>query len=184
VWWVKCGEVLQCSDGPSNKVSNSIRRHTDNRKLLRVCILLLSHSFLFFRFCFLSMYIWLYFLFSAVIYVFLLLCLRILSSCQLALFGYPDRFFRAFSSVVRQMPGLNPQSWGTAHTKLPTFLRLSVYFLCVNVYWMCTVLLPPGGYPTAVKKYINISISALRTSGHCLGIFRSAIIFLSLPQQY
>jgi hypothetical protein len=26
--WVKCGEVLQCSDGPSNKVSNSIRRHT------------------------------------------------------------------------------------------------------------------------------------------------------------
>jgi hypothetical protein len=30
---VKCGEVLQCSDGPSNKVSNSISRHTiDNMK--------------------------------------------------------------------------------------------------------------------------------------------------------
>ena len=24
----KCSEVLQCSDGPSNKVSNIIRRHT------------------------------------------------------------------------------------------------------------------------------------------------------------
>jgi len=57
---VKCSEVLQCSDGPSNKVSNIIRRHVDNRKLLLICILLLSHSFVFFRFCILSMYIWLY----------------------------------------------------------------------------------------------------------------------------
>jgi hypothetical protein len=32
--WVKCVEVLQCSDGPSNKVSNSIRRHIDNMKWL------------------------------------------------------------------------------------------------------------------------------------------------------
>jgi hypothetical protein len=49
---VKCEEELQCSDGPSNKVSNSIRRHIDNRKLLLVCTLLLSHSFLFFSLCF------------------------------------------------------------------------------------------------------------------------------------
>jgi hypothetical protein len=41
---VKCSEVLQCSDGPSNKVSNIIRRHTDNSKLQLICILLLSHS--------------------------------------------------------------------------------------------------------------------------------------------
>jgi hypothetical protein len=50
--WVKCSEVLQCSDGPSNKVSNTIIRHIDNRKLLLICILLLSHSFIFFRFYF------------------------------------------------------------------------------------------------------------------------------------
>ena len=50
--WVKCREVLQCSDDPSNKVSNCIRRHIDNRKLLLICILLLSHSFIFFRFYF------------------------------------------------------------------------------------------------------------------------------------
>jgi hypothetical protein len=57
--WVKCGEVLQCSDVLSNKVSIIIRRHIDNMKLL-ICILLLSHYFVFFRFYFLSMYIWLY----------------------------------------------------------------------------------------------------------------------------
>jgi len=41
---VKCSEVLQCSDGlsTSNKVSNIIRRHIDNMKLLLLCILLLS----------------------------------------------------------------------------------------------------------------------------------------------
>ena len=41
---VKCTEVLQCSDGLSNKVSNIIRRHIDNTKLLLLYtrILLLS----------------------------------------------------------------------------------------------------------------------------------------------
>ena len=33
---VKCCEVLQYSDGLSNKVSNIIRRHIDNTKLLIV----------------------------------------------------------------------------------------------------------------------------------------------------
>ena len=64
------------------------------------------------------------------------------SSCQLALFSYPDRFCRAFSSVVRQMPGYNSQREGTART-LPKLIVLfyvlfvlcrSVYCLCVNVY--------------------------------------------------
>jgi hypothetical protein len=68
-------------------------------KLLLIYILILSHSFIF------NVYI-VVFLFSTVIYVFLLLCLIIRlctycrfmyllyvcvsSSCQLALFGYPD----------------------------------------------------------------------------------------------
>ena len=58
--WMKCSEVLQYSDGLSNKVSNIIRRHIDNMKLLFICILLLSHSFIFFKFYFLSMHMWLY----------------------------------------------------------------------------------------------------------------------------
>jgi len=55
---VKSNDVLQCSDVPSNKVSNTIRRLKDNRKLPLICtrILLLSHSFIFFRFYFLSIY--------------------------------------------------------------------------------------------------------------------------------
>jgi hypothetical protein len=43
---VKCSEVLQCSDGGNNKVSNCIRSHIDNRNLLLICILLLSDSFI------------------------------------------------------------------------------------------------------------------------------------------
>jgi hypothetical protein len=41
--WVKCGEVLQCGDGPSNKVSNIIRRHLDNRKLLLIHVFYYYH---------------------------------------------------------------------------------------------------------------------------------------------
>jgi hypothetical protein len=67
---VKCSEVLQCSDGTSNKVSNIIRRHTENRELLFICILLLSHSLIFFRFIFYQYMV--VFLFNIVIYVFLL----------------------------------------------------------------------------------------------------------------
>jgi hypothetical protein len=49
---VKCSGVLQCSDDLSNKVSNFIRRLMDNMKLLLICILLLSHSLIFFGFYF------------------------------------------------------------------------------------------------------------------------------------
>jgi len=56
------------------------------------------------------------------------------------------RFFRAFSSVVRQMPGYNPQKRGTART-LPNFcvvLYISVLFylfLCCYMYCLfCDVL--------------------------------------------
>ena len=52
---VKCSEVLQCNDGTSNKVSNIIRGHIDNRKLLLICILLFI-TFMFFSFYFLSIY--------------------------------------------------------------------------------------------------------------------------------
>ena len=57
---VKCSEVLQYSDGLRSKVSNIIRRHLENMKLLLIGILLLSYSSIFFMFYFLSMHIWLY----------------------------------------------------------------------------------------------------------------------------
>ena len=60
----KCREVLQCNGGSSNKVSNIIIRHIDKRKLLLICILLLSYSLIFFRF--------LFYKYMVVFYVFLL----------------------------------------------------------------------------------------------------------------
>jgi len=78
---VKCSEVLQCSDGLSNKVCNISRRHIDNMKLLLICILILSHSFIFFRFYYLFNVYMVVFLFNTVIYVFLLLCLCTLIVC-------------------------------------------------------------------------------------------------------
>ena len=53
---MKCGEVLHCNYGTSNKVSNIIRSHIDNSKFMLICILLLSHSLTFLRFVFLSTY--------------------------------------------------------------------------------------------------------------------------------
>jgi len=72
------------------------RRHIDNMKLLLISILLLSHSFVFFRFCFLIKVCMVVFLFNTVIYVFycyvyvLLSYDYVSSSCQLALLNYLD----------------------------------------------------------------------------------------------
>ena len=61
--------------------------------------------------------------------------------CQLARFGYPDwGFFRAFSSVLRQMPGYNPQRRGTARTP-PKFLCCPIYCLfCVVLCIVCVCI--------------------------------------------
>ena len=78
------------------------------------------------------------------------------------------RFFRAISSVVRQMPGYSPQTRGTART-LPSCCAALCMFLCCSMYclfcdvpsivcvYMCTEQLPPGGYTITVKYIIIIS---------------------------
>ena len=48
------------------------------------------------------------------------------------------RFFRAFSSVVRQMPGLNPQRRGTTHT-IPNFCVVLCIFLLFYVFLCCSM---------------------------------------------
>jgi hypothetical protein len=81
------------------------------------------------------------------------MCGRIDNVHSLNLFGYPDRFFRAFSSVVRQMPGYNSQRLGTANTlqNLFFFVIHIVLLLIVMLYvlFMCKCVLPPGVNPTA-----------------------------------
>jgi hypothetical protein len=77
------------------------------------------------------------FLFNTVIYVFLFLFPCILIVC-LCIFIVPAgtlrvpwlRFFRAFSSVVRQMPGYNSQRWATARTLPKIFVLFYVFFFC------------------------------------------------------
>ena len=49
------------------------------------------------------------------------------------------RFFRAFSSVVRQMPGYNSQRQGTARTLPKLIVLFCVLFVCRCVLY-CTVL--------------------------------------------
>jgi hypothetical protein len=73
-------------------------------------------------------------------------------------------FFRAFPSVVRQMPGYNSQTMGTANT-LPNllccFFVIRVVLLLIVMFYvlfMCKCVLPPGVNPTAVDKYIIINI--------------------------
>ena len=95
---------MKCSEGLSNRVSNIIRRYIDHMK-----------------FAALSLYIWLYVLFNFVNYVFLLLCLCILIVMYVlfCIFYFHranwhssatlTEVLRAFSSVVRQMPGHNSQ---------------------------------------------------------------------------
>ena len=144
MWWsvAKCCSVVTVL---VIKVSNIIRRHTDNRKMLLICISLLSHSFIFFRSYFYQYMV--VFLFNTVIYVFLLLGLRILIVRLPWL-----RVFRAFSSVVRQMPGYNSPSRSTART-LPNFCVV-LYIVCFVSFYVLFVKQPPGFNQIAVNKYI------------------------------
>jgi len=81
---VKCSEVLQCNDVTSNKVTNIIIRPIDNRKLLLICILLLSHSLIFFRFIFYKNMVVIYvFLLEEAMYSYCCLCILIVSLCIL-----------------------------------------------------------------------------------------------------
>ena len=180
---VKCSEVLQYSDGLSNNVSNIIRRHTNNTKLLLVCILLLSHSFTFFRFyCFIDAYM-VAFLFNTVIYVFLVLCLtysywmfmyRQHASCY-SLDTLTEVSLCFFLSCKGKCHGKThkDRAWPALFqifsvvVCIVCFASFCILCVCVCVCvracacacvcvcaCVCTVLLPPGGYPIAVKKYI------------------------------
>jgi hypothetical protein len=107
---MKCSGVLHCSDGLSNNVSNIIRRFMDNMKLLFICILrvLLSPSFIFFRFYFfINIYIYIYIWFYScfIMYFMYSYCYDYVFSLYVCVWLRWLRFFRAFSSVVRRIPG-------------------------------------------------------------------------------
>ena len=80
--------------------------------------------------------------FYCYVYVFLLLCML----CSVySVFIMPTgtlqlpwlRFFRAFSSVVRQMPGYNSPRRGTARTLPKIIVLFCVLFVCKCVRYYC-----------------------------------------------
>jgi hypothetical protein len=100
-----------------------------------LCFNTVIYVFLFFRFTYsycLTTLTEVFLRFNTVIYVFLLLGLRILIVRLPWL-----RFFRAFFSVVRQMPGYNSPSRGTTRTLPRNFVLF--YKFCVVLCIVCFV---------------------------------------------
>jgi len=71
--------------------------------------------------------------------------------CVSQFFFNPDRFFRAFSSVVRQMPGYNSQRRGTARTLPKLIVLFCVLFVCKFVLYYC--------HRVSTQFQLNISLS-------------------------
>jgi len=128
---VKCNEELQCSDGTSNKVSNIIRRHTDNRKLLLICILLISHSLIFFRFYFLSIC-------GCIPVSNCNLCIFIVMSmysyCSATLTEVFLCFFLSFKANSRVYLA---KTGHRLHASKLFVLFYVLFVLCHSVYWLC-----------------------------------------------
>jgi hypothetical protein len=137
---LKCSGVLQCSDGLSTKVSNIISSLMDNMKLLLVCILRV--------------------LFDNVIYAFLLLLLYIV-----LVFLYMTILTEVLPCFFLSCK-VNAKDKTSKDVARPALFLIFVFFyvffvlfyvlfvcvvLCIVCVYMCNVLLPPGGYPVAVK---------------------------------
>jgi hypothetical protein len=102
------------------------------------------------------------------------------------------RFFRAFSSVARQMPGYNSQRLGTARTSqifsFYCYVRVcislySVYCLCVNVY--CTAATGISGhFSTTLLRFFRAFSSVVRQmpgyNSQRLGTARTSQFFFFL----
>jgi len=112
------------------------------------CIYCVCVCFFFFVLFHLCIFILFMLLFNFVSYVFLLLCLCILIFMYVlfCIFCFHRanwyssailRFFRAFSSVVKQMQGYNLQRQGTARTLPKLIVLFYVLFVCKCVLYYC-----------------------------------------------
>jgi hypothetical protein len=163
-------------------------------KLLLICILriLLSHSFIFFRFYFFINVFMVLFLFDNVICVLLLLwlCIFIVCLCMTTLTVVFPCFFLSCNANTR----VKPAKTGARPALFLIFVLFYVFFvlfyvifvllcvlivlwrfLCIVCVYMCAELLPPGGYQIAVKYIICWE----RSWRHVL--YRQALYFCTFP---
>jgi magnesium-transporting ATPase (P-type) len=70
-------------------------------------------------------------------------------------------FFLSCKSNARVKPTKTGDGPHSSYFRVLFMYSLFIVVLCIVCVYMCTVLLPPGGYPIAVNKYI-ISYSAFR----------------------
>ena len=112
--------------------------------IVRPCIFIVVYVFLLFVHVSLlfSMYSYFFYVFLFFVHVFLTLSMYTYFCLCILRRGYPDRIFLAFSSVVRQMPGITSQDGAQPAlfqnccvVLCIVFLYRSMYCLCVNVYY-------------------------------------------------
>jgi hypothetical protein len=130
-------------------------------------------------------------LFNFVCYVFLSLCMF----CSVySVFIVPTgtlrlpwlRVFRAFSSVVRQMPGYNSQRRGTARTLPKLIVLFCVLFVCKCVLYYChrvstkLQLTNISIYLYSIKPHGRRCFSAFSQELHLLGFSESFVTFCKL----
>ena len=103
------------------------------------------------------------FLFNSVIYVFLLLwlCILIVCLCMTTLTEVIPCFFLSCKANARVKPAK------TGHG--PHSSQINCVVLCIVCVYMCTVLLPPCGYPIAVKYIISYSLPKESWKWRCIG---------------
>jgi hypothetical protein len=120
------------------------------------------------------------FLFNTVIYVFLLLCLCILIVC-LCMATVTEVFPCFFLSCKA-----NTRKDGARPALFLIFVLFYVFLcvvLCIVCVYMCTLLLPPGGYPIAGNKYIIKPVTTVLRRSKCRKVFYILISYRYVEMQ-
>jgi hypothetical protein len=87
------------------------------------------------------------------------------------------RFFRVFSSVVKQMPGHNSQKRGTAHTLPKLIVLFCVLFVC-----KCVLCPATGCHPNCNLQIYQHSKIKLKIQSQTPPVFLSKLSFNSCPK--